>query len=71
MHLSMFLFMCSYNAHCIYYGPVCMSRVNMRLVSPELLLLFIIASICSLYLVWNVVPVCPIYFSVWSRHFIW
>jgi hypothetical protein len=26
---------------------------------------------CSLYLVWNVLPVCPMYLSGQSKHFIW
>jgi hypothetical protein len=36
----------------------------------ELLLLFLIAYICSLYLVWNILPVCPMYFNGQYRHFI-
>jgi hypothetical protein len=38
---------------------------------PELSLLFLVARICSLHLVWNVLPVCPTYFSGQSRHFVW
>jgi hypothetical protein len=38
---------------------------------PELLLLFLIARICSLHLVCKVRPVCPTYFSGQSMHFIW
>jgi hypothetical protein len=37
---------------------------------PELPLLLLIACICSLYLVWDARPVCPIYLSGQSRHFI-
>jgi hypothetical protein len=37
----------------------------------QLPLLFLIACVCSLYLVWNVRPVCPIYFSGQSIHLIW
>jgi hypothetical protein len=44
---------------------------NMWLEYPKLLLLFLIACICSLHLLWNVLPVCPMYFSGQSRHFIW
>jgi hypothetical protein len=38
---------------------------------PELLLLFLIARICSLYLILKVLPVWPIYFNGQSRHLIW
>jgi hypothetical protein len=38
---------------------------------PELLLLFLIACVCSLYLILNVRPVCPIYFNEQSIHLIW
>jgi hypothetical protein len=38
---------------------------------PELPLLFLIACICSLYLVQNARPVCPKYFSGQFMHFIW
>jgi hypothetical protein len=37
---------------------------------PELPLLFLMAWICSLYLILNILPVCPMYFSGQSRHFI-
>jgi hypothetical protein len=50
-----------------YVSPV----FNMWFQYPELLLLFLIACIRSLYLVWNILPVCPMYFSGQSRHFIW
>jgi hypothetical protein len=36
-----------------------------------LLLLFLIAWICSLYLVRNALPVCPMYLSGQSKQFIW
>jgi hypothetical protein len=36
---------------------------NMLFEYPELLLLFLIACTCSLYLVWSALPVCPMYFS--------
>jgi hypothetical protein len=35
---------------------------------PELLLLFFIANTCSLYLVWNVLPVWPMYFTGQSSY---
>jgi hypothetical protein len=44
---------------------------NMWLAYPELLLLFLLACVCSLCLVWNILPVRPKYFSGQSRHFIW
>jgi hypothetical protein len=44
---------------------------NICLKYPVLLLLFLIACMCSLYIVWNVRPVCHMYFSGQSRHFIW
>jgi hypothetical protein len=44
---------------------------HMWLEYPELLLLFLIACMCSLYLVWKVLPVCPMYLSGQSKHFIW
>jgi hypothetical protein len=37
----------------------------------ELLLLFLIACMCSLYLVWNALPICSTYFCRQSNHFIW
>jgi hypothetical protein len=37
---------------------------------PELLLLFLIACVWSSYLMWNVLPVCPMYFSGKSRNFV-
>jgi hypothetical protein len=42
---------------------------NLWIVYPELLrvLLFLIACIYSLCLVWNILSVCPVYFSVQSR----
>jgi NhaP-type Na+/H+ or K+/H+ antiporter len=36
-----------------------------------LLLLVLIACMCSLYLVFSVLPVCPMYLSGKSRHSIW
>jgi hypothetical protein len=36
----------------------------------ELPFLLLIANICSLYLVWNVLPVCPMYFNGKSRYLI-
>jgi hypothetical protein len=47
------------NFHGVNHTPV----FNMWFEYPELLLLFLIACICSLYLVLNVRPVCPIYFN--------
>jgi hypothetical protein len=44
---------------------------NMWFEYPELPLLLLIACICSLYLVWNARPACPMYLSEQSRHFIW
>jgi hypothetical protein len=38
---------------------------------PDLLLLFLMVSMCSLNLILNVLPVCPMYFSGQSRHLIW
>jgi hypothetical protein len=49
-----------------YLWPV----FSMWFEDPELQLLFIIDCVCSLYLVWNALPVCPIYFSGQSKHFI-
>jgi hypothetical protein len=44
---------------------------NMCFEHPELLLLLLInACIYSLYLVWNALSACPIYFSEQSKHFI-
>jgi hypothetical protein len=37
----------------------------------ELLLLFLMSRMCSLYLVLNDAPVCPIYFKGQLMHFIW
>jgi hypothetical protein len=37
----------------------------------ELLLLFLIACTCSLYLMWSLLPVCPMNFGRQSRYFIW
>lgn len=37
---------------------------------PELPLLLLIACVCSLHLVWNALPVCPMYFNGQSKHFI-
>jgi hypothetical protein len=37
---------------------------------PDLLLLFLIACMCYLYLVWNVRPLCPMYFRGQSVHLI-
>jgi hypothetical protein len=50
--------------------PYVCPMFNMRLESPELLLLFQIACIRSLYLVWNILSACPVYFSGQSRHLI-
>jgi hypothetical protein len=44
---------------------------NIRFKYPELPLLFLIACMCSLYLVRNVWLVCLMYFSGQSIHFIW
>jgi hypothetical protein len=44
---------------------------NMWFEHLELPLSFMIACLCSLYLVWNVRPVCPVYFSGQSIHLIW
>jgi hypothetical protein len=38
---------------------------------PELLLLFLMFHMCSLYLVLNDQPVCPLYFNEELMHFIW
>jgi hypothetical protein len=50
----------------LYFCPV----FNMCFEYPELLLLFLIACICSLYLVWNVLLVCPMYLSGHFRHYL-
>jgi hypothetical protein len=55
--------MCPYDIHCICYGSVFVSCVTMWFEYPELLLLFLIACICSLYLVRNAVPVFLTYLS--------
>jgi hypothetical protein len=47
----------------MWYFPRCLSVL--------LSLLFLIACICSLYLMLNIFPVWPMYFSGQSRHFIW
>jgi hypothetical protein len=44
---------------------------NMWFEYRELLLLFLNACMCSLYLVRNVLPVCLMYVSGQSMHFIW
>jgi hypothetical protein len=79
------MFLCSYVLMCstvslflcvqlmsiisVMVPDVCL-MFNIWLEYPKLLLLFLNACICSFYLVWNVLPVCPMYFSVQSRHFI-
>jgi hypothetical protein len=63
---SLFLFFLRHSL-CPLYSPV----FNIWLEYPELLLLFLIACMCSLYLVWNVRPVCPMYFRGHSIHLIW
>jgi hypothetical protein len=51
------------NCRGVGYTSTCMSRFNMWFEYPELTLLLLIACICSLYLVLNVRPVCPMYFN--------
>jgi hypothetical protein len=51
--------------------PYVCPMFNMWLEYPKLPLLFLTACMCSLYLLWNVLPVCPMYFSGQSRLFIW
>jgi hypothetical protein len=50
--------------------PYVCTMFNIWLEYPKLLLLLLIACTCSMYLVWKVPPVHPIYFSGQSRHFI-
>jgi hypothetical protein len=50
-----------------YVWPV----LNIWFECPEFALLLLIAWMCSLYLVLNVLPVWPTYFNGQSRHFIW
>jgi hypothetical protein len=66
-------FVSSYNVHCICYGSICIFVFNIRiwLAHSELLLLFLIACICSLYPMWNILLACPIHFSGQSRTYIW
>jgi hypothetical protein len=45
--------------------------LNIWLEYPDLLLLFFMSLICSLYLVLNYRPVCPMYFVRQLMHFIW
>jgi hypothetical protein len=58
---------CPYNIHCVNYGTIFMSCVNMWFEYPELPWLFLIA---SLDLVLNIHPVYPIYFNTECRYFI-
>jgi hypothetical protein len=51
--------------------PYACPMFNMWFEYAELILLFQITCICSMHLVWNVLPFCPIYFSGHSRYFIW
>jgi hypothetical protein len=53
-NVCVFLFLCSYNVHCSRYDPVSMPVFNTWLKYIELLLLFLVACICTLYLVWAV-----------------
>jgi hypothetical protein len=63
-------FMCSSNVHFyLLWFHTCLV-FNMWLEYPELLLLFLTVCICTLYLVWNILPACPMYFSGQSRHFV-
>jgi hypothetical protein len=50
-----------------YVCPV----LNIWFAYPVLVLLLLISCMCSLYLVLNVLPVYPTYFSGQSMHFIW
>jgi hypothetical protein len=58
-----FLRVCFYDVHGVCYGSVLMSCVCMRFEYPELPLLFFTANMCSFYMVWNALPVWPMYFS--------
>jgi hypothetical protein len=51
--------------------PYAYPALSMWFEYPELLLLFLISCICSLYLVCEIRPVCPTYFCGKSMHFIW
>jgi hypothetical protein len=67
---------------CLSVFPFCVSTVsvmapylglvfNTWVEYHELLLVLQIACICFVCLVRNVLPVCPMYFSGQSKHFIW
>jgi hypothetical protein len=51
--------------------PYLYPAFNMWFEQPDLLLLFLTTYICSLYLVWNSLLVCPTYFRGQTKHFIW
>jgi hypothetical protein len=52
-------------------GPYLCPMCNMWVEYWELLLLFLIACLCSLYLVWNALPICSTYFCRQFNHFVW
>jgi hypothetical protein len=48
---------------------VMVSVYNMWFEYPELKLLFLMTYMCSLYVVLNILPFCPVYFNEKSRQF--
>jgi hypothetical protein len=65
-------FLCVFKAFIVsVILPYVCSVFNMCFEYPELLLLFLIACMCFVYLVLNVRPVCPMYFNGQSMHLIW
>jgi hypothetical protein len=71
MHLSGFLSMCCIMSIISVMVPYLWSVFNMRSEYSELLLLFLIAWTCSLYLVRKALPVCPTYLIGQYKHFVW
>jgi hypothetical protein len=79
--LVLYIWYLSYVLRCLPFLPVVITSIvsditphacpafNMWFEYPELLLLLLMSCICSLYLVLNVLPVCPIYFIGQSMHF--
>jgi hypothetical protein len=67
-----FPFLCVFTISMVsVMGPYLCPVFSMWFEYPELPLLFFIADMCSLYLVWNALPVWSMYFSGQSRHFSW
>jgi hypothetical protein len=56
---------------CRLYSRMCAPCSICALNIPNYCYCFLLPVMCSLYLVLNVRPVCPIYFNGQSIHFIW